>query len=102
MTGREHAGGDPALDRRGQLQEPDRVGDLRARAADALGKAYTRDTSDKPTAMRYANVLQMNGKADQALEPARPHRARLVAAPHGTVEGEMPLYHTGTQRYRHR
>jgi Flp pilus assembly protein TadD len=39
--------------------------------ADALGEAYTRDTNDKPIAMRYASVLQMNGKADQALAVMR-------------------------------
>ena len=39
--------------------------------ADTLGKAYTRDTEDKPTAMRYASVLQMSGKTDQALAVMR-------------------------------
>jgi Flp pilus assembly protein TadD len=46
------------------------TGELQS-AADALGKAYTRDTNDKPTAMRYASVLQMNGQSDQALAVMR-------------------------------
>ncbi|HEV2896877.1 MAG TPA: tetratricopeptide repeat protein [Pseudaminobacter sp.] len=46
------------------------TGELQS-TADALGKAYTRDTNDKPTAMRYASVLQMNGQSDQALAVMR-------------------------------
>ena len=38
VPGGEHAGGDPALHRRGQLQQPDRVGDLRPAAADPAGQ----------------------------------------------------------------
>jgi Flp pilus assembly protein TadD len=40
-------------------------------AAQDLGYAYTRDTADRDTALRYANVLQMQGKADQALAVMR-------------------------------
>lgn len=40
-------------------------------AAHSLGKAYTRDTTDSSVALRYANVLQMQGNADQALAVMR-------------------------------
>ena len=39
--------------------------------AGALGKRYVSDPSDKPTALRYASVLQMNGDTDQALAVMR-------------------------------
>src|SRR6478752_9465975 len=42
MSGREDAGRDATLDGRGQLQQPQRVGDLRPRAADALGELLVR------------------------------------------------------------
>jgi Flp pilus assembly protein TadD len=42
-----------------------------AAAANSLGEAYTRDPSEKTTAMRYASVLQMNGHNDQALAVMR-------------------------------
>ena len=38
VPGGQHAGGDPALDGRGELEQPQRVADLGARAADALGE----------------------------------------------------------------
>ena len=38
VAGGEHSGGDPALDRRGQVQQPDRVRDLRPAAADPPGQ----------------------------------------------------------------
>lgn len=38
---------------------------------DALGRAYTRDTKNKPVAMRYAAVLQMNGRNEQSLAVMR-------------------------------
>ena len=40
-------------------------------AGGSLGKAYVANPSDKPTAMRYASVLQMNGDTDQALAVMR-------------------------------
>jgi Flp pilus assembly protein TadD len=40
-------------------------------AANALGEAFARNPKDKPTAMRYAAVLQMNGRSDQALAVMR-------------------------------
>ncbi len=40
-------------------------------AAGSLGKRYASDPSDKPTALRYASVLQMNGDTDQALAVMR-------------------------------
>jgi Flp pilus assembly protein TadD len=36
-----------------------------------LGRAYTRDTKNAPVAMRYAAVLQMTGRTDQALAVMR-------------------------------
>ncbi len=42
-----------------------------ANAGSSLGKAYTSNTSDKPTAMKYAQVLQMNGRAEQSLAVMR-------------------------------
>lgn len=42
-----------------------------AKASDSLGKAYTSDTSDKSTAMKYAQVLQMNGRTEQSLAVMR-------------------------------
>ncbi|WP_157017563.1 tetratricopeptide repeat protein [Mesorhizobium xinjiangense] len=41
------------------------------RAADKLGHRYTRDPSNKPVALSYANVLQMNGRTDQSLAVMR-------------------------------
>ena len=40
-------------------------------AAGSLGRTYAADPSDKPTALRYAGVLQMNGDSDQALAVMR-------------------------------
>jgi len=40
-------------------------------AAHSLGKAYTRDTKDSAVALRYANVLQMQGNSDQSLAVMR-------------------------------
>ena len=40
-------------------------------AAASLGYAYSKDPQDKATALRYANVLQMDGKAEQALAVMR-------------------------------
>ena len=40
-------------------------------AADSLGKAFARNPKDRQTAIRYANVLQMNGRADQSLAVMR-------------------------------
>lgn len=41
------------------------------KAATSLGESYARDPNDKVTALRYANVLQMNGNSDQALAVMR-------------------------------
>jgi len=40
-------------------------------AADSLGRAYTQNTKDKATALRYASVLQMTGRVDQSLAVMR-------------------------------
>lgn len=40
-------------------------------AAQDLGYAYTKDTKNRDTALRYANVLQMQGNSDQALAVMR-------------------------------
>ena len=42
-----------------------------AGAATSLGRAYAKDPKDKATGLRYAAVLQMNGRADQALAVMR-------------------------------
>jgi Flp pilus assembly protein TadD len=42
-----------------------------AGAANSLGRAYAKDPKDKATGLRYAAVLQMNGRADQALAVMR-------------------------------
>jgi Flp pilus assembly protein TadD len=42
-----------------------------AGASVSLGKAYASNPSDKPTAMKYAQVLQMNGKTEQSLAVMR-------------------------------
>jgi Flp pilus assembly protein TadD len=42
-----------------------------ASAGASLGNAYASDPSDKPTALRYAQVLQMNGRTDQSLAVMR-------------------------------
>jgi Flp pilus assembly protein TadD len=46
------------------------AGELQS-AARSLGEAYAADPKDKPTALRYANVLQMNGDTDQSLAVMR-------------------------------
>lgn len=40
-------------------------------AGAALGSAYAKNPADKPTALRYAQVLQMNGQTDQSLAVMR-------------------------------
>lgn len=40
-------------------------------AADRLGAAFAHNPKDKQTAIRYATVLQMNGRADQSLAVMR-------------------------------
>ena len=40
-------------------------------AGSVLGKSYAKNPKDKPTAMRYSAVLQMNGKTDQSLAVMR-------------------------------
>ena len=40
-------------------------------AADSVGKLYVQDPKDKAVALRYANVLQMTGRADQSLAVMR-------------------------------
>ena len=52
MTGRQHAGGHPALHRRGQPQQPDGVGDLRPRAADPIARAPRACTRSRRAAAR--------------------------------------------------
>ena len=42
-----------------------------AHASTSFGNAYTSDPSDKPTAMKYAQVLQMNGRSEQSLAVMR-------------------------------
>jgi len=46
------------------------AGELKS-AARSLGDAYAANPNDKPTAMRYASVLQMNGDSDQSLAVMR-------------------------------
>ena len=47
------------------------VGRRAAVAGRSLGKAYAPIPNDKPTALHYASVLQMNGDTDQALAVMR-------------------------------
>jgi Flp pilus assembly protein TadD len=42
-----------------------------AGAANSLGQAYARNPKDKAVGLRYAQVLQMNGRADQSLAVMR-------------------------------
>jgi Flp pilus assembly protein TadD len=42
-----------------------------ASAADSLGQAYAKNPTDKAIGLRYASVLQMNGRADQSLAVMR-------------------------------
>lgn len=42
-----------------------------ANRSTSLGKSYAADPSDKSTAMRYAQVLQMNGRTEQSLAVMR-------------------------------
>ncbi|MDP3898225.1 MAG: tetratricopeptide repeat protein [Mesorhizobium sp.] len=42
-----------------------------ASASDRLGSQYAKNPADKPTALAYSNVLQMNGQTDQALAVMR-------------------------------
>ena len=55
---------------RGKAVEQMSAGEL-ADAGASLGKAYASNPADKPTAMRYAQVLQMNGRTDQSLAVMR-------------------------------
>lgn len=57
-----------------------------ASAADTLGQSYARDPKNLDVAMRYASVLQMTGRADQALAVIRklaidyPRERQVLAA----------------------
>jgi Flp pilus assembly protein TadD len=55
---------------RGKPVDQMSAGELKS-AASSLGNAYTSNPADKPTAMRYASVLQMNGATDQSLAVMR-------------------------------
>lgn len=46
------------------------AGEVRSEV-ETLGVAYTRDTRNKPVAMRYASLLQLDGRAEQALAVMR-------------------------------
>ncbi|WP_274630470.1 tetratricopeptide repeat protein [Arvimicrobium flavum] len=54
----------------GKAVEQMSAGEL-SNAAVSLGQAYARDPKDKATGLRYAAVLQMNGRADQSLAVMR-------------------------------
>ena len=54
----------------GKAVEQMSAGEL-AKAGDSLGKAYASGPSDKPTALKYAQVLQMSGRTDQSLAVMR-------------------------------
>lgn len=54
----------------GKAVEQMSAGEL-AGASTSLGQAYASNPSDKSTAMRYAQVLQMNGRTDQSLAVMR-------------------------------
>lgn len=54
----------------GKSVEQMSAGELASTSA-SLGKKYAADASDKPTALRYAQVLQMNGRSDQSLAVMR-------------------------------
>ncbi|MEP9386615.1 tetratricopeptide repeat protein [Mesorhizobium sp. KR9-304] len=54
----------------GKAVEQMSAGEL-AGASSSLGKAYASNPSDKQTAMRYAQVLQMNGRTEQSLAVMR-------------------------------
>jgi Flp pilus assembly protein TadD len=55
---------------RGKAVESMSAGELQS-AARSLGESYASNPGDKPTAMRYANVLQMNGDSEQSLAVMR-------------------------------
>src|SRR5262245_5532352 len=55
---------------RGKPVDQMSAGELKS-AARSLGDAYTSNPADKPTALRYATVLQMNGDTDQSLAVMR-------------------------------
>jgi Flp pilus assembly protein TadD len=54
----------------GKVIEQMSASELRDAGA-SIGKAYTANPSDKPTAMKYAQVLQMNGRTEQSLAVMR-------------------------------
>ena len=55
---------------RGKPVDQMSAGELKS-AARSLGDSYTSNPTDKPTALRYATVLQMNGDTDQSLAVMR-------------------------------
>jgi len=54
----------------GKAIEQMSAGDL-DKASRSLGKVYSSNPSDKPTALKYAQVLQMDGRTDQSLAVMR-------------------------------
>jgi Flp pilus assembly protein TadD len=59
-----------SIGRGGKPVEQMSAGQLQS-AARSLGESYASNPSDKPTALRYASVLQMNGDSDQSLAVMR-------------------------------
>jgi Flp pilus assembly protein TadD len=59
-----------SIGRGGKAVEQMSAGELQS-AARALGESYAANPTDKPTALRYASVLQMNGDTDQSLAVMR-------------------------------
>jgi len=55
---------------RGKPVDQMSAGELKS-ASRSLGDAYASNPGDKPTALRYASVLQMNGDTDQSLAVMR-------------------------------
>ena len=72
-------------------------------ASASLGKAYAKDTTNKATALRYANVLQISGQTDQALAVMRKlaithPKDREVLAAYGKALAGVGQLRTGARR----
>ena len=74
-------------------------------AASSLGRTYARNPGDKDTAMRYAQVLQMNGNSDQSLAVMRKlaidlPKDRYVLAAYGKALAGAGQFHPALDAVR--
>ena len=79
---------------RGKAVDSMSAGELKS-AARGLGDAYAASPNDKPTALRYASVLQMNGDTDQSLKAAI---SKSLIAHHCADASDLAIHRVSASR----